>query len=86
MTVFESWSVSHAAAVLLALSIAAGAAFAFKPRKRNRRVSRPAWREIDYSAQRAKAIEWLGEDYLLAKPVNRHFNYDLSELTRVPNL
>ena len=26
---------------------------------------------IDYSAARAKAIEWLGDRYLLAKPVNR---------------
>ena len=26
---------------------------------------------IDYSAARAKAIEWLGDRYLLAKPVPR---------------
>lgn len=26
---------------------------------------------VDYSAARAKAIEWLGERYLLARPVNR---------------
>lgn len=26
---------------------------------------------VDYSAARAKAIEWLGDDYLLAKPINR---------------
>jgi hypothetical protein len=26
---------------------------------------------VDYSAARAKAIEWLGDRYLLAKPVNR---------------
>jgi len=26
---------------------------------------------VDYSAARAKAIEWLGERYLLAKPINR---------------
>jgi len=25
---------------------------------------------VDYSAARARAIEWLGERYLLAKPVN----------------
>lgn len=26
---------------------------------------------FDYSAARAKAIEWLGDRYLLAKPINR---------------
>lgn len=26
---------------------------------------------IDYSAARARAIEWLGDRYLLARPVNR---------------
>jgi len=26
---------------------------------------------VDYSAARAKAIEWLGDRYLLATPVNR---------------
>jgi hypothetical protein len=26
---------------------------------------------VDYSAARAKAIEWLGDRYLLARPVNR---------------
>jgi hypothetical protein len=26
---------------------------------------------VDYSDARAKAIEWLGDRYLLAKPVNR---------------
>ena len=26
---------------------------------------------VDYSAARAKAIEWLGDRYLLAVPVNR---------------
>ena len=31
------------------------------------------WRAwlVDYSAARAKAIEWLGDRYLLAKPINR---------------
>jgi len=28
---------------------------------------------VDYSAARAKAIEWLGDRYLLAKPINRSF-------------
>ncbi len=26
---------------------------------------------VDYSAARAKALDWLGDRYLLAKPVNR---------------
>jgi hypothetical protein len=26
---------------------------------------------VDYSAARARAIEWLGDRYLLAKPINR---------------
>jgi hypothetical protein len=30
----------------------------------------PGW-IVDYSAARAKAIEWLGDRYLLAKPINR---------------
>jgi hypothetical protein len=30
----------------------------------------PGW-IVDYSAARAKAIEWLGDRYLLARPVNR---------------
>ncbi len=29
---------------------------------------------VDYSAARAKAIEWLGDRYLLAKPINRSSN------------
>lgn len=31
------------------------------------------WRAwlVDYSAARARAIEWLGDRYLLARPINR---------------
>jgi hypothetical protein len=29
----------------------------------------PPW-IVDYSAARARAIKWLGERYLLAKPIN----------------
>jgi hypothetical protein len=29
---------------------------------------------VDYSAARARAIEWLGDRYLLAKPVNASEN------------
>lgn len=28
---------------------------------------------VDYSAARARAIEWLGDRYLLARPVNRPY-------------
>jgi hypothetical protein len=28
--------------------------------------------EVDYSAARAQAIGWLGDRYLLAKPINRN--------------
>lgn len=30
---------------------------------------------VDYSAARAKAIEWLGDRYLLARPINRTRDY-----------
>lgn len=36
--------------------------------KRNRE-STPAW-VVDYSAARAHAIRWLGDRYLLARPIN----------------
>jgi hypothetical protein len=36
-------------------------------------VERAQIRVVDYSAARAKAIEWLGDRYLLAKPINRTF-------------
>lgn len=39
----------------------------------------------DYSAARAKAIEWLGERYLLAKPINQRLvpvdEHSAAELT-----
>ena len=35
----------------------------------------PKWL-VDYSAARAKAIEWLGDRYLLAKPINRILRSD----------
>jgi hypothetical protein len=31
-------------------------------------------RVVDYSATRAKAIAWLGDRYLLARPINRRFD------------
>lgn len=38
--------------------------------KRNKSEPTPAW-VADYSAARAHAIRWLGDRYLLAKPINR---------------
>jgi hypothetical protein len=38
--------------------------------KRNKSEPTPAW-VVDYSAARARAIRWLGDRYLLAKPINR---------------
>lgn len=36
-----------------------------------RRRPPPRARVVDYSAARAEAIRWLGDRYLLAKPINR---------------
>lgn len=36
-------------------------------------TDRPRSGVVDYSAARARAIEWLGDRYLLAKPINRRF-------------
>lgn len=39
--------------------------------RRTASAERARIRVVDYSAARAKAIEWLGDRYLLAKPINR---------------
>jgi hypothetical protein len=63
---------SHAAMVALSVIIIAMSACCFRPKRRNRRV-RPARPHIvaDYSAKRERALEQLGDDYLLARPINR---------------
>jgi hypothetical protein len=38
--------------------------------KRNKSEPAAAW-VVDYSAARANAIRWLGDRYLLARPINR---------------
>jgi len=48
----------------------------FKYHRVRLRTRKPASAEttphvVDYSAARAKAIAWLGDRYLLAKPINR---------------
>ena len=35
------------------------------------KVERQPPHVVDYSAARARAIEWLGDRYLLARPINR---------------
>jgi hypothetical protein len=37
---------------------------------------------VDYSVARAKAIEWLGDRYLLAKSINRPSTASRPEATR----
>jgi hypothetical protein len=39
--------------------------------RRTESTARARMPVVDYSAARAKAIEWLGDRYLLAKPINR---------------
>jgi hypothetical protein len=41
--------------------------------ERNKSEPTPAW-IVDYSAAGAHAIRWLGDRYLLAKPINRKQN------------
>ncbi|HXR88822.1 MAG TPA: hypothetical protein VN750_00920 [Steroidobacteraceae bacterium] len=56
----------------LALLIILGAAICFRPKKRNRRVRAVRPHTVaDYSEKRARALEQLGDDYLLAQPINR---------------
>ena len=44
--------------------------------RRTESAQRAQIRVVDYSAARAKAIAWLGDRYLLARPINRRFEYD----------
>jgi hypothetical protein len=39
-----------------------------KPRTHGKEVE--TWVVVDYSAARARAIKWLGDRYLLARPIN----------------
>jgi hypothetical protein len=41
---------------------------------------------VDYSGARAKAIEWLGDRYLLAKPINRNTAPVRSSAARAPTV
>lgn len=64
-----SWQTVSILALLAC--IAAGSAICFRPKKRNRRVKRKEWPLADYSHQYRAKREWLGERFLLAKPINR---------------
>lgn len=65
-----SWS--HATMLTLSVLIVLGAAICFRPKKRNRRVRAARPHVVaDYSAKRARALQQLGDDYLLARPINR---------------
>lgn len=39
---------------------------------------------VDYGAARARAIEWLGDRYLLARPVNRLSAASLAKIRQRP--
>lgn len=70
---------SHAALVTLLLLIAAGS-LALRPKKRG--ASRVKHHLVDYSAAREKAIAWLGDKYLLARPINRTYQPELPAMLR----
>lgn len=72
-----SWSHATLIVLLVALLVLCLIEFARLPRQ-NRRVVVPrrdysAW-ERDYAARRQRMIDWLGDRYLLAKPINRKLN------------
>lgn len=78
MTHIVTWwihlSFSQGAIVIIGAVVILGSLWcprALRPRPQATPVRRRVPYVVDYSAARAKAIEWLGDDYLLAKPVNR---------------
>lgn len=71
----------HAALVTLLLLIAAGS-LALRPKKRGASRVKPVYRTVDYSAARAKAIERLGDRYLLARPINRAYQPELPAMLK----
>lgn len=80
-----SGSISHVALMMdigFIIFCVAVIALANRPKKRGARRVKPVYRTVDYSAARAKAIEWLGDRYLLAKPVNRTYQPDLPAMLR----
>ena len=70
--------------VTLLLALIAGS-LTLRPKKRGaRRVKseQPKPRVADYSAAREKAIAWLGDRYLLARPINRMHRPELPAMLR----
>lgn len=67
--------------VTLLAFLAVGCVFVRPKRRGASRVKRPH-HVVDYSHARAKAIEWLGDDYLLAKPINRPRQTELPALLK----
>lgn len=76
-----TWSQATAGAFILFIVI--GVAICFRPKRRNRRVkskppaaetARRPWPLADYSEQYRKQVQWLGDRFLLAKPINHNRN------------
>jgi hypothetical protein len=72
---------SHAALVTLLLAIAAGL-LTLRPKKRGASRVKRVHHIVDYSAARSKAIAWLGDDYLLARPINRLYQSELPAMLK----
>lgn len=64
-----SWS--HAALVLLAVLLIVGSLWCLIVARPRPARERRYWPLVDYAAARERQIAWLGERYLLAKPINR---------------
>ena len=59
----------HALILTLLAFVAVSAAICFRPKKRNRKVKE--WPLADYSHKYRVKREFLGDRFLLAKPINR---------------
>lgn len=70
MIVWQHLSWSQAALVLLAVLLIVGSLWCLIVRPRPARERR-YWPLVDYAVARERQIAWLGERYLLAKPINR---------------
>lgn len=75
-----SWQ--HALILTLLAFVAVSAVICFWPKRRNRKVRRREWPLADYSHQYRAKVEWLGENYLLAKPINRRHEPELPAFMR----
>lgn len=77
MTIPGTWSQAFGVALIVLIIAGIAVTIALRPRRRrNRRIARrpvPQTAEIYdfYEEKRARMVKWLGDDYLLAKPINR---------------